>query len=221
MMRKWIPFVLVICCPCLGISAYAAQEPQTLESGKPVEREISGGQSHTYQISLAAGQFARFRLAQRVIDATLILTSPDGKQLAEMNLGGAGEEESLSLEALAAGGYRLTVRGIGPAVLLGSYRLEASAQMETTAQDRKRLMAEALLVEVFELRKQGRKLAQQGLEKTEQALPLLRDLNEPYWTAYSLFLMGALYYDLNQIVKAIEYYEQALPVYRGLKHKGG
>jgi hypothetical protein len=85
--------------PGLSFLVQAGQNLRTLEPGKAVEREIAGGESHTYQINLAARQFARFRLEQRVLDVVL-LTAPDGKQLVEMNLTEAGEEESLSLEAL-------------------------------------------------------------------------------------------------------------------------
>src|SRR5439155_4538172 len=122
--------------------AQVAPEPQTLIPGQPVERQIAGGESHIYQIQLASGQFVRFRLEQRAIDAALILTAPNGKQLVEMNLTREGDQESLSLEA-AAGTYRLTVRVGGTATQLGSYRLEAGVQATATAQDRKRLAAEA------------------------------------------------------------------------------
>ena len=41
----------------LSVSAQEVAPPLKLAPGQPVEREIAGGQSHTYQISLAAGQF--------------------------------------------------------------------------------------------------------------------------------------------------------------------
>lgn len=103
----------------------AGQEVLILEPGKVVEREIAGGESHTYQIQLAAGQFARFRLEQRAIDAALTLTAPDGKQLVEINLTRGGEQESLSVEAAASGIYRVVVRNSEATPPRGSYRLEA------------------------------------------------------------------------------------------------
>jgi hypothetical protein len=176
MTTKWIPFVLVICCLWLDISAYAAQEPQRLESGKPIEREVAGGESHTYELALQLGQFVRFRLDQRSIDAALILTSPDGKQLTEMNLTSAGDEESLSLEATAAGVYRLLVRGNGSAAQRGSYRLEALVKAEATASDRERLTAEALMNEASRLASQSAETAMQVVEKLQKALPIWREL---------------------------------------------
>ncbi len=55
-MSRTFILLFVLCGLCLSVSAQVAPEPQTLVPGQPVEREIAGGESHTYQISLA-GQF--------------------------------------------------------------------------------------------------------------------------------------------------------------------
>ena len=203
----------------LVVTVRASQEPQTLIPGEAVAREISGGESHTYQIGLAAGQFVRFRLEQRGVDGALVLTAPDGKQLAEIDLTGTGEEEPLSLEVAVTGDYRLTVRGVEAATWRGSYRLEMAVKAAATAQDRKRLAAESLLVEVHELNKQPDKTAQQRVEKMQQALLLWRELGERQWTAHSLYQLGTSYTKLRQLEKAIEYFEQALPMMRDLKFR--
>src|SRR5882724_9530695 len=95
-------FTLVL---CLSGIAQAAQDLRSLEPGKPVERDIAGGESHAYQISLTARQFVRFRLEQKTLDSVLVLLAPDGKQMAEMNFTDGGEPEQLALEALLAGSY--------------------------------------------------------------------------------------------------------------------
>jgi CHAT domain-containing protein len=206
----------------LGLIAFGqAQEAITLTSSQPVEREISGGESHMYQVRLAKGQFVRFRLAQHSIDAALVLTTPDGKQLVEMNLTRAGNEESLSWEAATTGIYRLLVRGDGAAAMHGSYQLNMMVEASATAQDQKRLTAEALLVEANELSKQAAKTAQQVIEKSEQALRLWHELGEPSWEAWSLRKIGIAYYDLSRFEKAIEYQEQALALYHEAKDRGG
>jgi CHAT domain-containing protein/Tfp pilus assembly protein PilF len=211
---RWLPLAF-----CL-LSLTAQAQESRLEPGQTVEREIRGGESHIYQIQLAAGQFARLRLEQRAIDAALILTAPDGKQMVEMNLTRVGEEDSFSLEVAAAGSYQLTVRGNGGAALRGSYRLDATVQATATAQDGKRLTAEALMVEASELRKQRGKTEQQVIEKLQQALSLWRELKEPTWIAYSLYYIGYAYDDLSQSEKAIEYCEQALAISREFKLRG-
>jgi tetratricopeptide (TPR) repeat protein len=164
-----------------------------------------------------AGQFVRIRLEQRAIDSVLILTAPDGKQMVEVNLTGVGDEESLSLEALTAGSYKLTVRAIGAATMRGSYELETTFRARATEQDRKRLTAEALLREVKELGKPSGKTTLQAIEKIQQALTMWRELVEPHWAAYSLWMLGDVYRDTNQLEKAIEYYEELLAFSRQFK----
>ena len=130
MSRHIYQLFLGLCFIAIGQFAQA-QESQQLEPNKPIEREITGGQEQNYKINLTANQFVRFRLDQKVLDATLILIAPDGKQSAEMNLTGSGEQETLALEA-ATGVYKLTVRGIGTPKMAGSYRLEMLIQPAAT-----------------------------------------------------------------------------------------
>ena len=40
-------------------AAPSAQESISLEPGKPVERELSGGQSHSYKVTMTSGQYLR------------------------------------------------------------------------------------------------------------------------------------------------------------------
>jgi tetratricopeptide (TPR) repeat protein len=216
-MKRLFKLSFVLCSLCLSVSAQVTSEPATLVPGQPVEREIAGGESHTYQITLTSGQFVRVRLEQRAIDAGMTLTAPDGKQLVEMDLTGIGEVEPLSLEVVEAGIYRLTVRASEAVAPRGSYRLETAVQAAATAQDRKRLAAEALLVEVSELNAPKKKNAPQVIEKLQQALPLWRELEERSWIAYSLYLIGSAHIDLSQFGKAIEFFEQALVIRRDLK----
>jgi len=205
---------------CRGVSAQVAPGPTTLVPGQSVEREIAGGESHTYQISLTAGQFVRVVLEQKAIDVALALAAPDGKQVAEVNLTAAGGLESLSVEA-AGGDYRLTLRAAGSATLAGSYRVRLEVKAAATAQDRQRISAEALMLEANELRRQGGKQAEQAIDKLQQALSVWRELGDPYWVAWSLSSIGVAYYRLSRYEKAIEYTEQALALHREVKSRAG
>jgi hypothetical protein len=167
----------------LGLSTVAAYAQASFEAkplipGQTIEREIAGDESHIYQISLKTGQFVRLHLDQQTIKSALSLTAPDGKQLAEMNPHGTFEQKTLWLEAAATGNYRLTVRGRPLLTLVhGSYRLEATVQERASPADRKRLAAQALLFDSFELDKES-KNRQKVIEKLELALPLWRELDE-------------------------------------------
>jgi len=42
-----------------------------LEEGKPIERELSGGESHSYQLNVTTGQYARVVVEQKGIDVVV------------------------------------------------------------------------------------------------------------------------------------------------------
>jgi len=220
-MNRYCAVLLVILGLSLSASAQVAPalQLQTLVPGQPVERQIVGGESHTYQIGLKPGQFVRFRLEQRAIDTALIVTAPDGTQLVEMNLTVAPSDESLSLEATTTGNYRLTVKGGGAASARGSYRLGLTVKESATAEDKTRLAAEALMIEAYELAKQGAKTAPTVIEKAAQALPLWRELGESEMAGKSLNSIASAYEELAQFPKAIEYYEQALAIFRETRNR--
>ena len=201
---------------CL-LSIVAQGQETRLEPGKTVEREIAGGESHSYHISLPADQFVRLQVDQKVLDTTLILTGPDGKRSTEMNLTGAGEQETLVFEAVT-GTYNLTVRGVGTPKMAGSYRLEMAIRPGVSESDRKYLTAQDLLLEAQELAKQTPK-PPQVIEKLEQSLAMWSALNQPFWQILTLKEIGKTYMSLNRYDKAIEAQEHAIAVSRELKNR--
>src|SRR5262245_40278163 len=69
-------------------SARAAQQPQEvrlLELNKPIERELAGGQSHSYQFTLVADQYLLAIIEQRGINVLAQLLGPDNKPIAEFD----------------------------------------------------------------------------------------------------------------------------------------
>ncbi len=199
------------------------RKPHPLEPGQIVEREIAGGQTHAYQIALAAGQFLRVEVEEQGIDVALTLASPDGKQVAEADFAKPGTPESLSHEAVARGDYRLTLHALGSATLAGAYRLRMEARRVATEEDRKRIVAERLLGEVDKMSPRGESIvaAQEMLEKLQQALGLWRELKDRHGEAQTLLMLGVVHYRLSRYEQASEYYEQALAVRREAKDQTG
>src|SRR5262249_42228438 len=52
-------------------AAPSSQETDSLEPGKPIERELSGGQTHSYKITMISGQYLQVVVAQRGIDVAV------------------------------------------------------------------------------------------------------------------------------------------------------
>src|SRR5215204_4240030 len=70
--------VVVICgLPVLG------QTPKDLPPLSAVERELKGGETHSFQIQLTAGQFLNANVEQENIDVVTAVFGPDGKQITE------------------------------------------------------------------------------------------------------------------------------------------
>ncbi len=61
---------------CLSISTAAELVP-----GFPIERDLAGGETHAYEVSLAAGQYLDVVADKRGIDSQLPVFAPDGKAL--------------------------------------------------------------------------------------------------------------------------------------------
>ena len=59
----------------------AAVESTRLEPDRTIERQLAGGQSHEYQFTLQAGQYARVRAEQRSINVAVACFGPGGKEL--------------------------------------------------------------------------------------------------------------------------------------------
>jgi CHAT domain-containing protein/Tfp pilus assembly protein PilF len=221
MIKRICQLVLLL---CLASTAFAQvkDEVRPLVPGQSVEREITGGQSHTYQINLTSGQFMRVVVEQRGIDVKLALSSSDGKPLVESDLTGIiGAREPLSYEAAAAGTYQLVVRANGAANQSGAYVARLEVKTSASAQDRKRIAAESLLNDAARLTADGKYTDPQLSEKLGQALGLFQELDDRYLQGLTLNLMGNAYNGSRQYDKAIGAYEQALPLWRGEKLRAG
>ncbi len=198
------------------VQAQTVPPSSSLIADQPIEREIAGGQDQNYKINLATGQFVRIRIDQKMLDVALILNAPDGKRLAEMNLTGAGEQETFAFEA--SGAYTLTVRGIGTPKMVGSYRLEMVVQPAAGDSDRKYLTAQDLLLEAVELAKQNPKPAEL-FEKLDRSLAMWRDLDQPLWEMLTLKEIGRANMSPTRYDKAIEAQEQAIAISRASKNR--
>src|SRR5262249_32672195 len=67
-------------------AAQSADEELSLEPGKPVERELSGGQSHFYKITMTSGQYLQVTVSQQGIDTLVVLFTHDGKKVVEADI---------------------------------------------------------------------------------------------------------------------------------------
>ncbi|MDQ3750171.1 MAG: CHAT domain-containing protein, partial [Acidobacteriota bacterium] len=211
-------FVLII--TQLSVFNFAQTKPeqasQRLEQGKPVERELKGGEVHTYSIQVKAAQLLRLIVEQRGIDVVIALNAPDGKQLAEMDSpSGTQGPEQIEVFAEAAGEYQLKVQSLEKEAAAGRYEVKIETLRDATAKDRNRVAALKKYYEALEL-EQRRDAAsiRQAISIYEEAAPLLHNADDFQMEAEALNNIGLLYHETGNSEKAIPYFTRALPLNR-------
>ena len=87
-----------------------AYQQRILEPGTPIEQDLGGGETHSYQLSLLAGQYVRIFADQRRVNVALAAFDPSGKKVVEADGFPMGNRERLMLVAEVSGTYRVEVR---------------------------------------------------------------------------------------------------------------
>lgn len=213
-----------------------------LELGKLLERDIAGGQHHSYQVTLSSGQFLHAVVEPRGIGVTARLFGPNSKAIMSLYVM-AGSSEPLFLIAKEQGIYRIEIRSPESAAA-SSYRLKFEELRVAGSQDRNRAFAESALAEAEQLPQEGmtedsnRALAKSALaegeqlpqggmaeskrkemDKYEQALRLWRAAGDRGGESETLYQTGSMYQDLGENQKALDYYNQALPLLRAAEDR--
>src|SRR6266511_3560707 len=201
-------------------AAPSAQESVSLEPGKPVERELSGGQSHFYKISMTAGQYLRINVSQRGIDALVALFTPDGKNIGEVDdVHTTVGSETVSAIAEAAGAYGIEVRSADKTAQTGRYEIKIEELREAIAEDEYRVAADSLFREARQLRKGTLEAKRKSIEKYEEALGLYRRAGDSRGEAETLNSIGLAHHSLGETQKALDKYNEALPILRAVNDR--
>lgn len=143
LIRRALLLLLTLSLPAGTPAAQNDKDTPALEPGKPIERELTGDQTHSYSIMLAANQFLHVVVEQKGIDVVIALFAPDGKKIAEVDSpNGPLGPEPISALAEAAGNYRLEVRSLEAKAKAGRYQAKVEELRAATVQDRGRIAAQ-------------------------------------------------------------------------------
>jgi CHAT domain-containing protein len=199
----------------------AQPNPESLQTGKTIHKEIGARETHAYTIEIAAGQVIEGVLEQGPLDLTASLLTPDGTPAAEFDGRWYGPEP-IFFETTIGGAYRLEIKPRNPSSPRGAYQLVVESLRAGTAEDAVRLAAVKSSTEGKRLIAKGDatslKLAQ---ERYLQALDLWRGLSDRSAEAQTLHSLGFVSGFLAGPAKAIEYYEQALTIRRSIRDLEG
>ena len=190
-----------------------------LEPGKPVSRQLSGGEVHSYQIVLTARQFLRVAVDQRGINLIVSLYDPNGKRIADLDgWEGLYGTENASLISETAGNYRLEIHSKQKTAPTGQYEVRIVERRTSMPQDAIQVAAERAFVEARLIadRETGESRLK-AIDKYKEAFALWQSIKRTgteSQIALTLNAIGENYRELDDTNKALDYYTQALSIFR-------
>ena len=170
-----------------------SSDVRELNAGAPLERELAGGESHSYRVALIAGQYVQIEVEQKGIDVVVSLFGPDGQPITDVDSpDGAAGKERVSAIANAVGEYRLEVKALDKKAKPGRYEVVLKQPRPASPEDRVRIAAERVVTEADHLRAQDTAESQRkAIEKYIEALPIWRAANDPR-EALTLYRIGVV-----------------------------
>jgi CHAT domain-containing protein/tetratricopeptide (TPR) repeat protein len=183
----------------------------SLELGKPIEREITGGEVHSYNLTLAVDQYVQFAVDQRGIDLAVWTFDPNGKRISEVDAFRVGEQEAVALLAEVSGTYRIELHTSFPKGPTGRYEIKLTELRPATERDKISYKAGVLIAHAFELeRKQTKDDWRKAIQKYEEALPLWHSINDIDWEINTLYQIASAYISLAEKQKAFDFANRAV-----------
>ena len=189
-----------------------------LELGKPIERELRGGEIHTYRIDAEPGQFIRIIIEKKGMEAAGALIGPDGKliAIAERTNGPFGAEPVSAIVA-ASGGCVFRIFPANKNAPPGRYEVTLTDLRLPRAEDSIRIAAERAFFNGLQLQSQGTAETRgKAIAKFEESLKYWRDLGDRAEQAATLTMIGRLHSALGEKQKALDCYNEALPLERAV-----
>jgi CHAT domain-containing protein/tetratricopeptide (TPR) repeat protein len=198
-------------------AAQSAQETDSLELGKPIERELSGDQSHSYKITMTSGQYLQVVVDQRGIDMAVAVFAPDGKKISEVDSEHLIEgSETVSVVAEAAGAYLIEARSVEKTAKAGRYGIKLEELRAATAEDKYRVAGGAAFREAEQLKDGTLEARRKSVEKYYETLEMYRRASYRKGEAQALNNIGEAYYWLGETRKALETFNGALPIWQAI-----
>ena len=218
--KRWamIPTFCLMFLLGAGHAVQQAAELESLEVGRLILRDLKGGQSHSYEISLAAGQYAHVVVDQKGIDVVVKLLAPDGNLITEVDSpNGTQGPEPVYVIAETTGLYRLEVRSLKKDAPAGKYEAKLVELRSATDRDKAWLAARRVFEEGVSLSIQNTpESSAAAIKKLEEAFSLygaIGDRSEQFAVTTNI---GLTYRSRREWMRAFEPFERALQIAKEL-----
>jgi CHAT domain-containing protein/uncharacterized protein HemY len=212
-----LPLIL----PAFRQKAFTQEPPRRMRDAKelilsvPVSAPIEHGESHSYRITMAAGQYVRVVVQQQGNDLAVTIFHPDGRELAEVDSAHGQEgHEPISLIAEEDGNYQVQVHSPAFNVQGGRYEVKIHELRAATTRDRNVVAGQTAYGEAERARSQKPPKRQEAIKKYEEALGFYRAAEEQAAEATTLTNIGVVYNQVGERHKSLKYLNEALTLHK-------
>lgn len=210
---------------CLSLAAAQLGSAQNLGLNETLEREIKGGEIHTFAVKIGANQTAKIEIEQKGIDVSLAAINPKGEKFIESESpSGLLGKDSILVTADAAGIYKIEVSPADPRSPNGKYLIKLSEIRTSLPQDfeinaaAKKITRVATEADAF--RRNGtREGRRRSLEMWQEVVALSRIKQDKVWEIVAIITSGLIYEQLGELQKALEFYTKGLNLTREIGNR--
>lgn len=191
-----------------------------LEIGKIIEKSLRIEKNDVYTMELKKDSILKIEVEEKGIDVILSFVKGNTNDfIVRRDIGSGEDKESFTVKIEEDGLYGIFVLA-KQTNENGKYIFTSQLNQSETEQDRIRIEAEKLLDanNLNTTNKTDDEVFKDFVKNLESSLPLWRKLNDIYWEGFTAYILGNFYLKLNDKTKAVEFYNQALPLFEKLKN---
>ncbi|HEX6649926.1 MAG TPA: CHAT domain-containing protein [Pyrinomonadaceae bacterium] len=210
--RLRLIFILALSLIPVTVNSQSKSSIPSLELAKPIERQITGGEVHPYNLTLKLDDYVRVEVDQRGIDLAIWTFDPAGKKISQVDAVRVGAKEAILIVAEMPGAYHIEIHTTFQKVPAGQYEINVPELRPATERDKVSYRAGVLIAHAFEIeQKQNNPEGwRKAIEKYEAALPLFQSIKDSFWEADVVCLLASAYINLAEKDKAFDFGNRAV-----------
>ena len=207
----WFVIVMVGCCAVVSAQALTSE---LIQAGTKLDRDLAGGASQQFSISLQAGQFLKVVVEQKGIDVVVRLLDADGQILTEVDSpNGTEGPEPLAFVAKKPGLYQVQVESLEKEAPAGKYTLTVDAIRPATKEDRAGLRVGRLNTKTQKLYQDGQSDAAFEAAKKAAAVAEKRLSADDPELAVALNNLAIFHRDRGELPQAVQLFQRVIPIF--------
>ncbi len=194
------------------------EQAKTLSEFSAGEHELKGGETHSYQINLRAGEFLSALVEQKDIDVTVSLFGPGREKITDTDSpNDRWGDEPVLLIAEKSGEYRIDVLSPNANASPGRYQIREVEVRNVSETDKSRVAAQRSFDQGTKLGSERNVASKRAaIEPTKVALQYYQSTHDTYRQALALRALGVLCLQVSEFRVALKYLDDGIALAKAL-----